>query len=508
MTQMTTSRRFRVRRMATALALTALAACGGTATGTGPPPVTGSLRVSPAQEYLVVHDTLSLAVTDGSGSRVESGIEWRSSAPGVVAVDAAGRATALAAGQATITASDGDRDGRAYFTVVHGGGHRVPGLSAFDSIIPQVMARWGIPGGSIAVARDGRLVLARSYGLADTVGRVAPDPTTRFRIASVSKPVTAVAIMRLVEQNRLALDARAFDLLPDLVPPTGQTPDSRIADITVRQLLLHAGGWDREATFDPMFRPLVAAQAVGAPAPASAETVVRYMLGQPLQFDPGDRYAYSNLGYAVLGRIVERVTGESYEDFVRDEILAPMGISRMHIGATRPEDRADGEARYYDPAFAPSVFPGEGTVAFPDGGFYLEAMDAHGGWVASAVDLVRFATAVDGRGGRADLLLPASIGTMTARPPAPLWVGSPFFYSLGWLVRPEAGDANWWHNGSLPGTSALLVRASNGLVWAALFNARASTTTGSFDADLDQAIWRAVGAASRWPVHDLFSEHP
>ncbi len=385
-------------------------------------------------------------------------------------------------------------------------GTAVPGLASFDRAIPALMKKWGIPGGAVAVVRDGRLVLARGYGYADLEAKAPVQPDALFRIASVSKPVTAAAVLKLVEEGRLDLNARAFEFRADLEPPPGATVDPRIRQVTVRQLLHHAGGWDRDRSFDPMFRPGIAAQAVGAPAPASAETVMRYMLGQPLDFQPGERYAYSNFGYAVLGRVVEAVTGESYEAYVKRAILAPAGITRMQVGRSLPAGRAEGEVRYYDGASAPSVFPGGGTVPMPYGGFYLEAMDAHGGWIASAVDLLRFATAVDGLPTRPDVLGPDAVRAMVAAPPAPLWLNSSYHYGMGWLVRPAEG--NWWHDGSLPGTTALLVRTGGGLAWAALFNSRSTPAPGaSLAAELDAALWQAVGEASSWPAHDLFGQY-
>ena len=107
-----------------------------------------------------------------------------------------------------------------------------------------------------------------------------------FRIASLSKPITAAAVLRLVEQNRLSLDAKAFALLSDLKPLVGATVDPRLADITVRHLLQHAGGWDRDASFDPMFRSTEIAAATNTPVPASAEAVIRFMHGPRLDFDP------------------------------------------------------------------------------------------------------------------------------------------------------------------------------------------------------------------------------
>ena len=386
-------------------------------------------------------------------------------------------------------------------------GEAVPGMASVDAVIGTLMRRWEIPGGAVAIVKDGRLVYARGFGTADGTAAGATAPDALFRIASLSKPITAVAVLKLVEAGRLRLDAPAFALLGDLKPAAGATVDPRLAQITVRHLLQHTGGWDRDASFDPMFRPIEAARAVGASSPATAESVIRYMLGQPLDFAPGTRYAYSNFGYAVLGRIIERASGTSYEQYVRTEVLAPMGIGRMRIGASLASGRAPGEVRYFDPATTTSVFPGGGGgVPWPYGGFHLEAMDAHGGWIASAADLMRFVTAVDALPTRPDVLQRASIDLMTAKPTSPLWDGSAAHYGLGWLVRPAEG--NWWHGGALPGTASILVRTGSGLAWAALFNARAMRPGSTFEAEIDGAMWQAVRGVTAWPTHDLFARLP
>jgi N-acyl-D-amino-acid deacylase len=380
-------------------------------------------------------------------------------------------------------------------------------MASVDAVIGTLMRRWEIPGGAVAIVKDGRLVYARGFGTADGTADGATAPDALFRIASLSKPITAVAVLTLVEAGRLRLDAPAFALLGDLKPAPGATVDPRLAQITVRHLLQHSGGWDREASFDPMFRPIEAAQAVGAPSPASAETVIRYMLGRPLDFAPGARYAYSNFGYAVLGRIIERVSGMTYEQYVRTAVLAPMGIGRMRIGASLASGRAPGEVRYFDPATTTSVFPGGGGgMPWPYGGFNLEAMDAHGGWIASTVDLMRFVTAVDALPTRPDVLQRATIDLMTAKPASPLWDGSAAHYGMGWLVRPVEG--NWWHDGSLPGTASILVRTGGGLAWAALFNARAMRPGSTFESEIDGAMWQAVRGVTAWPTHDLFARLP
>ncbi len=389
-----------------------------------------------------------------------------------------------------------------------------PGMESYDRIIPALMKQYGIPGGAVAVVKDGRLVFAHGYGWADVEGKVKAEPDALFRVASLSKPITAAAVMKLYQDGKLDLGDRAFSHLSDLEPPAGATEDPRLKLITVEQLLQHSGGWDSQQSFDPMFRPQTAADAVGAPAPASAETVIRYMRGQPLQFDPGTRYAYSNFGYDVLGRVIERVTGTPYADWVRQNILAPAGVLHMVQGRTRLSEAAPGEVRYYavpgqglSYQTTQSVFPGEGSVPTPYGGFYLEAMDSHGAWVSSTIDYLRFLGAVDGRADRPDLLSAATLQTMTARPSAAnaTWTGSAYWYAMGWLVRPSNGDANWWHNGSLPGTSTLVVRAWNGLEWAAFFNARTESPAGDlFAADLDADLWTASQQVTSWPTTDLF----
>jgi N-acyl-D-amino-acid deacylase len=370
-----------------------------------------------------------------------------------------------------------------------------PSLESFDAAMAPFMKERGVPGGALAVVKDGRLVYAKGYGFADIDAKVEVEPTSLFRIASVSKPITAVAIFTLVQKGKLELDAKAFALL-GLEP--GEKGDRHLADITVRQLLHHTAGWDREKSGDPMFKSIEIAEAMGAAPPADANAIIRWMLGRPLDFDPGARHAYSNFGYCVLGRIIEKLSGESYETYVKKAVLEPMGISRMRLGKSLLKDRAQGEVCYYQPKATAerSVFgrDGERNVPWPYGGFCLEAMDAHGGWLASAVDLARFASSLE------KVLDAKSIDTMFARPAG--LKPSSAYYACGWMVRPigKDGRANTWHNGSLPGTNTLLVRRHDGLTWVALFNQRSSN-----DGDIDPALHRAADAVVEWPKEDLFS---
>ena len=373
--------------------------------------------------------------------------------------------------------------------------------TSFERVVTALMSKWSIPGGAVALARDGVVVMTDAYGTADRSSSSPVTVDSLFRVASLSKPVTAAAVLKLREAGLVDLDARVFDILDDVVPPESSTPDPRLAQVTVRDLLRHSGGWDRSVSYDPMFRSREIAAALGVAPPAAAADIVRYMAGQPLDHDPGTVYAYSNFGYCLLGRIIEKVSGQAYGAYVTSAILTPAGATGMRLGRSLEADRAPNEVVYYDYAGAPmaaSVFTaGSETVPWPYGGFALEPMDAHGAWLASARDFLRFALAVDGRAATPDVLQPASIALMVERPPLAEYTGAAAYYALGWQVRPTGGDANWWHTGALPGTAAIVVRTAGNLSWVALFNSRPAASDAFFN-ELDSELWRAVNAVTDW----------
>ena len=386
--------------------------------------------------------------------------------------------------------------------------------AAFDKAVEEFMKERNVPGGALAVARNGKLIYARGYGWADREAKSAVKPDSLFRIASLTKPITGVAVMKLVEDGNLILDAEVFDLLSlGAQLPEGTTLDDRWKRITLRHLLHHAAGWDRDKSGDPMFKSREISKSLGAEPPATPAQIIRWMLGKPLDFDPSARYAYSNFGYCLLGRVIEKVTGQTYEKFVLQSVLAPAGVRRMRLGASLESGRVDGEVRYYTTTDSKtgSVFTGsKDSVPRPYGGFYLEAMDAHGGWIGSAVDLVRFATALDDPR-RNPLKKPESLRLLFEAPAAPVARDADgrlkdHWYACGWQVRPVRDTkANHWHSGSLPGTYTLLVRRWDGIVFAALFNQRSDNWQNG-DAALDPALNRAVNSVTEWPEEDLFGK--
>ena len=251
-----------------------------------------------------------------------------------------------------------------------------PGTTEFDRLISELITKWELLGGAVGVVESGRLVVARGYGYADVERTIPVSPEMGFRIASVSKPITAVAVLRLVDHGYLSLDDRAMAFLDDIVSPAA-VADHRVQDITIRMLLQHSAGWETDG-YDPMFETTEIARAAGTSPPAGPSTIIRHMFAQELDFTPGTKHVYSNFGYCILGRIIERVTGESYESAIQSTILDEVGSSGMHVGHSSPDQRAPGEVAYESNSDAASVFPNGGTVPFADGGFHLEGMDAHG----------------------------------------------------------------------------------------------------------------------------------
>lgn len=388
------------------------------------------------------------------------------------------------------------------------------GPQALDELFQSFIERHRVPGCSIAVAHAGRLVYARGFGWADLAERRPVAPASQFRIASISKPITAVAILKLVEQGKLSLDDRVFEHLKyEPLLADGAKFDERQRTITIRQLLTHRGGWDRDKSFDAMFQSVRFADALGTPPPAGPDEVIRCMLGLPLDFAPGERYAYSNYGYCLLGRVIEKLTGKSYEDYVRQELLEPAGIRSLQLGGSRSENQRPQEARYYDPATGPSVFAADRgqQVPFAYGGFNLEAMDAHGGWLASAPGLVRFASALDEQHPQR-LLNADSLRTMLAPYPNAtdsdkIRKKSPPYYALGWNVRVDDKGAPRlsWHTGSLPGTATILMRRADRTHVAVLFNARVSPTVEHLTRDLEPPLVGLLDRIDHWPDVDLFN---
>ncbi|WP_433353248.1 serine hydrolase domain-containing protein [Micromonospora saelicesensis] len=380
-------------------------------------------------------------------------------------------------------------------------GSAVASLKAFDETMKAFMQARHIEAGQLAVTYQGRLVLARGYGNSSPT---TIQPTSLFRVASLSKSLTAAAIVRLAQDGKLNLGDPVTKYL-NLLPPAGQTVDSRLSRVTLWRLLQHTGGWDRDLTaFDPVFKDKTIAAALGVSMELTHPDVIRFMSGQALSHDPGSTVSYSNYGYLLAGRIVEKVSGLPYETYVKQKLLAPLGITRMANGWTIKKH--SGEVDYRSRGTGPTVLDKSGTVVTaPYGTFSMRIHDANGGWIASAVDLVRWASVFDKSN---TVLNSTSIGGVFAVPNPTGVNDDGWYYGLGWAVRPVTGGTgrNTWHTGSFAGTYSLMVRTYHGLSWAAVFNQRDDASGLSYGT-IDPDLWAASRAVTSWPTHNLWSTY-
>lgn len=374
-------------------------------------------------------------------------------------------------------------------------GNALAGLGGFDDTVKSFMQARNIPCGQLAVVRNGKLVLSRGYTWSADTG-LTTQPTSLFRIASLTKPVTATAVLRLVQDGKLKLTDRVATILG-----LSTAADSNLADATVLRVLQHLGGWDSQISPDPMFLDATIAGELHVPLPISQADIMRYVSARKLDHKPGEQYAYSNYGFMLLGRVIEKVSGQSYATYVQSKVLTPRNITRMRQGHTLVA--ASGEVPYYSIYSDKTVFDNSGKIVpYPYGAFNLENMDSHGGWLATAMDLTRFAGIYDG----GSVLSSASIATAFAEPETKI-NSDGWYYGCGWLVRPVGGgQLNTWHDGSLAGTFTLLVRRYDGLSWAVLFDQRQEGDAPSYS-DIDPALHNAANAVQTWPTGDLTSTY-
>lgn len=307
------------------------------------------------------------------------------------------------------------------------------------------MQQYSVPGLSVAVGHTGKLLYGEAFGWANRELEEAATPAHLFRIGSVSKTITSTALFTLIEDGRLKLGDKVFGPCTVLGNDyaTSAPYATHVNEITIEQFLTHtSGGWPNDGT-DPMFNSMRAPH----------WELIAASLGQPLKNPPGQAFLYSNFGFCVLGRVIEKVSGRPYADYVRDRVLARCGIGDMAIANNRWAERHKGEVKYYGQNGEDAYWPN------------VTRLDSCGGWIASPTDLVQFGMNI----GR--ILKPETVATMTTAS-----LQNPL-YAKGWSVD---GAHTRWHGGSLPGTKAILVHRSSGFCWAAIANSRDKQSRKSF----------------------------
>jgi CubicO group peptidase (beta-lactamase class C family) len=301
-------------------------------------------------------------------------------------------------------------------------------FEAARTFIRTEMERTGIPSVAVAVAKDGKILWEEGFGWADRENMVAATPNTMYSLASISKPMTATALMKLVEQSKVNLDRPANDYLGTgkVTGPAGDTSQA-----TIRRVLSHTAGLPLHFQFfyeDGGYRP-----------PSMDETIARYGI---LVHPPGKVYEYSNLGFGILGEVIARVTHREYADYMRTEVFLPLAMTRTSVGL-EPRLKPHAAVRY-DAQQRPIP-----TYDFDHPAASIIYSSAH--------DLIRFGMfhLKDHLPEQQQILKDTTLDLMhtLATPTSPTEEG----YGLGWFIdNDDNGYRRVFHTGRMPGVRTIL----------------------------------------------------
>jgi CubicO group peptidase (beta-lactamase class C family) len=249
-------------------------------------------------------------------------------------------------------------------------GTPVPAYAPLDQTVLEFMERCDCRSATAAVSKNGKLLFSRGYGWCDAAETKRTLPDALLRIGGVTQPITAAAVRKLIGDGKFSLDTKAFKYL-NLKPLRFANPDPRLNDITIGELLDHRGGWNAHS-FDPFTDLAAVGKSLRVTRRPRPVEIVRYMMSEPLQFDPGQQQAFSNFNYCVLGRVIEKATGRAFGSYVKDELFRPLGVEDVRPARHFADQR---DAR---------------EVWYPVRGVPIETMDSFGGLIASAPALCKF----------------------------------------------------------------------------------------------------------------------
>ena len=343
-------------------------------------------------------------------------------------------------------------------------------IKKIDDAINGYMSSQGVKALSLAVCKDDRLVFAKGYGDANTSTGQDLSPMYSMRIMSISKPMTATGIMMLVKNGSLSLDKKVFgpNSVLGTMYPYPNSNKTNLEKITVRSLLHHTSGLRSCNGEAPFWN-----------ASSSYADCMNVLLNANDLFSstPNTQYMYSNTNFFFLARVIQQVSGQSYETFMRNNVLTPSGVGNtMYIGST-------------------SGTPGSNEVSTytPANSMNLKMWDGFGGWVARPIDLLKVLVRYDGLTQRPDLISKALYDTMTTTTPISNGTG------LAWLMN----NSMQAHNGCFGGTrSFLYYDIPSGLSFAVIVNNDPNNDSCGWT--MKDAVLNAVKSVSAWPGYDLF----
>ncbi|HEV3252443.1 MAG TPA: serine hydrolase domain-containing protein [Puia sp.] len=358
-----------------------------------------------------------------------------------------------------------------------------------DSVVSEFMLDYNIPGMSIAIAKDGKMIYTKGYGYIDKSSEKEVTPGSLFRIGSASMSMTALAIMKLIEDGKLKPASRLFGDSGILNHDYGNLPyNLNLTAITVDELLHHtAGGWSNndDVMQVPKYRD----------NPFSKAQLLTIALDNiPLRWPPDSAFAYSAFGYFLLGRVIEKLSGRPYADYVKESVLRPLGIYDMQIEGNSPENRRKNEAIGYKDMLYPIFSDEEDDDLYAS----ISRADACFGWIATTKDLLRILVKVDRSGGKGGLLDSATMRIMLSGSKA-----NPHF-ACGWMLNSDL--SNWFYLGDYFGATTEMAHTTQGFCWVILVNTSRPAIDG-YLTDMDQILWKVINnPATRWPDKDLFRQ--
>jgi D-alanyl-D-alanine carboxypeptidase len=350
-------------------------------------------------------------------------------------------------------------------------------LATVENAVKAFMTKYNVPGMSVAITKDERLVYAKGYGFADKDKGLPVTPTSMFRVASVSKAITGIAAMKLVDDGKLNLDQKVFGAGNTLGITYGSQPYSpQMSQITMRHLLTHTAGgeawnhkWNYPTRIDPFYQPEWLGYTQAQVISATIDT-------RPVTETPGTKGVYSNVGVNIAGRVIEKIAGVGYEKYVQDNILIPLGISpeTMRIGGSKLADRFPNEVVYYNP-YAGYDQPYD---------FSVPRFDAHGGWVSTAPNLAWLMVHVDGGTQRKDILTTKSQKDMIAPIPVSVPTGGYAGFANGWSASVNGA---FWKDGGMAGTASYWLKIGT-YTFAILINTRDASD--QYYTDIDKLCYQ------------------
>lgn len=369
-----------------------------------------------------------------------------------------------------------------------------------ERYIRNWMARNNLRGVSLAVMRDEKLIYAKGFGWADKEMEREAEAGDIYRIASASKLITAIGIMKLVDEGKLSTDQLVFGEKGILNEFT-EFRDKQAAKITVEHLLNHTSGFSRRLG-DPMFRSADVMRWTNKTSTLTADDLIRFQLSQRLRCAPGGSAQYSNIGYLVLSCIIERVSGMSYEQYLQTHVLRPAGCYDMHIARNYYEERYPGEVKYYghDPGERIESYDGSGERRPREyGGNNITGLQGAGAWVCSAAELMRLVASIDGKPNVPDILTKRSIDQMRI----PRQKGG---FGYGWA---RAHGSVLTRTGTMSGTCSYIESRPNGLSFVLIANT-SNYRGAKFTNRIGPTVRTALDRVKHWPEgRDLFTAtHP